>query len=124
MSNELYSDLQGIATDLIEEFGRKVEIILHHCPPINPVTGAPSGVETIELISGVVSSQSAKLMSDVRMVGNSSIMTSDRQVLIPGTVAIVDSDKLEFDGYTWGILKRSPVNPGGLVIYTDIWVRR
>lgn len=122
--NDLYSDLQGIATDLIEEFGRKVGIVLHHCPPIDPATGSPNGVETTEMISGVVSNQSAKLMSDVRMVGNSSIMTSDRQVLIPGTIAIADSDKLEFDGYTWAILKRTPVNPGGLTVYTEIWVRR
>ena len=124
MTNPLYAELQGVATGLIESFGRKAEIILHHIPAINSRTGAPSGIETTEKISGVVSSQSAKLMSDVRMVGNSSIMTSDREVFIPGIVALSDSDKLEFDGYSWGILKLTPINPGGLIVYWDIWVRR
>lgn len=122
---DLYDDMQALATDLIGEFGRKTKIKIHHRGGTkNIVSGNFSGDETVDLADGIVLDSTTRIISDVRMVGNGSIMISDKEVLLPASATISDSDKLEFDDHVWAILKFDPCKPGDTVIFNDIWVRR
>lgn len=128
--SDLYTDMQDLAVDLISSFGRKAGIKIHHASPaLDVVEGKRIGSETVEAVDGIVVSVSAKLMSDVRMVGNSSSMTTDKEVLIPSVknglpIKIEAADKLEFDGAIWAILKLDPCKPADTMIFYDIWVRK
>ena len=128
--SDLYTDMQDLAVDLSSSFGRKAGIKIHHASPVlDVVEGKRIGSETVEAVDGVVVSVSAKLMSDVRMVGNSSSMTTDKEVLIPSVknglpIEIKAADKLEFDGAIWAILKLDPCKPADTMIFYDIWVRK
>lgn len=124
MIADLYPDMLDLGIDLIGTFGRP--IIVHHASGLGSdlVEGTRTGTRTKTTEQGVVCNNQGKLMSDVRMVGNASIMTSDVKVLFPGTVTIDDDDKLEFDGYVWAVLKGHPINPGGVNVLTSVTVRR
>lgn len=119
-----YIDMLNLGTDLIRTFGRPIKI--HHASALgkNLVEGSRTGSRTVTTEKGVVCNNQGKLMSDVRMVGNASIMTSDVKVLFPGTVTIDDDDKIEFDGYVWAVLKVHPIAPGEVNVLTTITVRR
>lgn len=126
MSADLYNDLLGIATEVINDFGSERDIIVHFTSQrgFNVVSGTVSGSYATAVWHGIVSDDVGKLMSDVRMVGNSSTMTTVKLVTFPGTLILADDDKLEFDGYFWGILKQEPVSPGGVRVLTKVVVCR
>lgn len=122
--NELYEELAEVGLELIRDFGRPINVHFTSQQVRNPVQGTTTGAYTQTVFQGVVCQAGGKLMSDVRMVGNASIMTTDVEVLFASDVTLKDSDKLEFDGIVWSILKLAPINPGGQLILTKVTVRR
>lgn len=122
--NELYPELAELALELIKDFGRPIDVHFMSERVANPVAGTVTGPYTITPFQGVVCKAGGKLMSDVRMVGNASTLTTDVDVLFASDVQVKDSDKLGFDGIVWAILKIEPVNPGGQLLLTRVTVRR
>lgn len=120
----IYDDLAGISAELITEFGRTVTV--HHGSALvkDLVNGTMTGTRSSTQHKAVVCTNAGKLMSDVRMVGNASIMTTDIKVLFPASVDLDDNDKIEVDGYTWAILKLSEITPGDVPVIRTAWLRR
>lgn len=124
MSLELYTDLAATALELLDEFGQTV--IVHHGSALsnNLIEGSRTGTRTTTSHRAVVATNSGKLMSDVRMVGNASIMTTDIKVVFGNDVELDDDDKIEVAGYVWSILKIIRIAPGDQLISTTAWLRR
>lgn len=124
MSLELYTDLAITALELLDEFGQTV--IVHHGSALsnNLIEGSRTGTRATTSHRAVVATNSGKLMSDVRMVGNASIMTTDIKVVFGNDVELDDDDKIEVAGYVWSILKIIRIAPGDQLISTTAWLRR
>lgn len=124
MSLKLYDDLAAEALRTIAKFGRSITVHSGANLGVNLVEGTRTGTRTSTVYKGVVSSNTGKLMSDVRMVGNSSVMTTDVKVIFGPEVTLHDEDKIEVDGIVWSILKIITTAPGDKKVLTTAWLRR
>lgn len=124
MSLKLYDDLAAEALRTIAKFGRSITVHSGSNLGVNLVEGTRTGTRTSTVYKGVVSNNTGKLMSDVRMVGNSSVMTTDVKVIFGPEVTLHDEDKIEVDGIVWAILKIITVAPGDKKVLTTAWLRR
>ena len=124
MSLKLYDDLAAEALRTIAKFGRSITVHSGANIGVNLVEGTRTGTRTSTVYKGVVSNNTGKLMSDVRMVGNSSVMTTDVKVIFGPEVTLHDEDKIEVDGIVWAILKIITIAPGDKKVLTTAWLRR
>ena len=124
MSLKLYDDLAAEALRTIAKFGRSITVHSGANLGVNLVEGTRTGTRTSTVYKGVVSNNTGKLMSDVRMVGNSSVMTTDVKVIFGPEVTLHDEDKIEVDGIVWSILKIITTAPGDKKVLTTAWLRR
>lgn len=124
MSLKLYDDLAAEALRTIAKFGRSITVHSGSNLGVNLVEGTRTGTRTSTVYKGVVSNNTGKLMSDVRMVGNSSVMTTDVKVIFGPEVTLHDEDKIEVDGIVWAILKIITTAPGDKKVLTTAWLRR
>lgn len=124
MSLKLYDDLAAEALRTIAKFGRSITVHSGANLGVNLVEGTRTGTRTSTVYKGVVSNNTGKLMSDVRMVGNSSVMTTDVKVIFGPEVTLHDEDKIEVDGIVWAILKIITTAPGDKKVLTTAWLRR
>lgn len=124
MSLKLYDDLAAEALRTIAKFGRSITVHSGANLGVNLVEGTRTGTRTSTIYKGVVSNNTGKLMSDVRMVGNSSVMTTDVKVIFGPEVTLHDEDKIEVDGIVWAILKIITTAPGDKKVLTTAWLRR
>lgn len=121
-----YSGLASTATALIGDFGRTQNVKLHSRAGItyDELTGTPSGNAAVTSEVAVVSMKQGQLLSDTRIVGQTSIMMYDAKCLLKPTVSIRDDDKVEIDGYVWSILKLHEVKPGDTRLLWIVYLKR
>ena len=124
MSLKLYDDLAAEALRTIAKFGRNITVHSGANLGVDLVEGTRTGTRTSTVYRGVVSNNTGKLMSDVRMIGNSSVMTTDVKVVFGPDVTLNDQDKIEVDGIVWAILKIITTAPGDKKVLTTAWLRR
>ena len=124
MTLKLYTDLANEARRNVAKFGRSVTVFSGATLTHNIVEGSVSGTRVGTVHKAVVSTNAGKLMSDVRMIGNSSVMTTDVKLVFGPDVSIDDNDKIEVDGIEWAILKKIITAPGDLRVMTTVWLRR
>lgn len=124
MSLKLYDDLANEALRTIAKFGRTITVHSGANLGVDLVEGTRTGKRTATKYRGVISTNAGKLMSDVRMIGNSSVMTTDVKVIFGPEVTLHDEDKIEVDGIVWAILKIIVTAPGDKKVLTTAWLRR
>ena len=124
MTLKLYEDLANEALRTIAKFGRTITVHSGANLGVDIVNGTRTGTRATAQYRGVVSNNTGKLMSDVRMVGNSSVMTTDVKVVFGPDVTLHDEDKIEVDGIVWAILKIIVTAPGDKKVLTTAWLRR
>lgn len=113
--NEIYSEVYQIALEKIAEFGADV-VITRGSFTYDPVDGSRSGAETRLTYKGLRVTDFSRLISDFRIIGNSSTMKVDIGVMFGGDVDLKDDDTMEVDGVKYAIVQIKKVAPAGLVI--------
>jgi hypothetical protein len=121
---KLYDDLANESRKNIAVFGRTVKVWSGVSLGRDVIGGTRTGSRVATEYMAVISSNGGKLMSDVRMIGNSSVMTTDVKLIFGPDVTIHDQDQIEFDGVVWSILKKIVTAPGDKKVLTTVWVRR
>jgi hypothetical protein len=123
MSNTLYAELGATVLELLQEFGGLVTVTTP-----NSVYSVASGSRTVTPTTaqywGVDLRNFSRLMSDYRIVGNSSTMKTDVCVLFGPDAVIADDATLSLDGEPWGVFRVDKVKPADVVVYQRVWVRR
>jgi hypothetical protein len=121
-----YNDLAVTAAELISEFGRNVNVKLHSYAnvTINPVTGAATGTAVVTDEVAVFSKLKGELVSDTRMVGNSSTIRSTFSLMFRHTTVIAEGDKVECEGYVWNIEAIEKIQPGNVLLATKVTLWR
>lgn len=119
----LYADLKTIVDRLIGQFGFQVTVT-RATGTFDLVEGTETGTPTVETHTAVSSKHAGQLVSDVRMIGNASILTTDVALLFKPDALITDADKITYDGDVWSILGIGWIQPGGTKLLQKVWLRR
>ena len=113
-----YDDLASTALELIEEFGQTI-LLVRSGDSSNPVTGATTiGSGTNHKLSGVLKRYPDNLIDGTR------IKSSDRQIVIGGTVEPLMTDKVRIKDVDWAIESIQTSNPAGTALVYFIQVSR
>lgn len=123
MSNPLYAELGATVIDLLQEFGSLVTVSTPNSV-YDVASGSRTTTPTTAEYWGVDLRNFSRLMSDFRIVGNSSTMKTDVCVLFGPDAEIADDATLTLDGQPWGVLRVDKVKPAEEVVYQRVWVRR
>lgn len=119
----LYADLKLIVDTLIGRFGFSVSVT-RSTGTYDLVESTETGTPVVENHTVISSKYAGQLMSDVRMIGNASILTTDVLLLFKPDAVITDADKITLDGDSWSVLGTGWIEPGGVRLLQKVWLRR
>lgn len=125
MTLKLYTDLAAESLRLIARFGKPITV-MKASPDLGRdlVEGSRTGSRTPVEYNGVVFDDGGKLFSDVRMIGNASIMTTDTRIIFGPDADIVPDDKVVHNGIERAILKLIVNKPADVKLMTTVWLRK
>lgn len=119
-----YEDIASTVLELMTEFGQRVTVQQQGPKTTNAngvtVPSAPVGMTTVGLLFDYA----------YRMYGNESIKgelinTADKQLYIaPTPVAPKVQDKVLVAGSIWAIVNIKQVNPAGVPVLYELWLKR
>lgn len=125
MTLKLYTDMAAESLRLIAKFGQSVTV-MKSSPNLGRdlVNGSRTGSRTAVQYKGLVADDGGKLFSDVRMIGNASIMTTDTKIIFGPDVDIIPDDTIIHAGIERAILKIIVTKPADVKLLTTVWLRR
>lgn len=123
MSSELYAEMQQVCVDMLTEFGYDITTNTH-VEIYDEVSGNAS-MTTVPLVrKGFLTDIQSRLVSEVRMIGNSNIMTTDEVVVFGPDGDTDEHSQILIDGITYQVIKAFPIKPAGIPLLYKIVVRR
>jgi hypothetical protein len=112
-----YIDLQATARRLLDSFGQKMTIRRPGPQIYDPVRGSVDEAEpdTVETVG---------LFNNIRRDLFANVETGDRQLILAGTVPVLQGDVIEYDGQPWSVVEVLESNPAGTALVYFVRVRR
>lgn len=113
--HQLYTDVYQIALDKIAEFGLDVPVTSGPFT-YDPISGKRTGTTATVTYKGLKVTDFSRLISDFRIIGNSSTMKVDIVIMFGGDVDIKDDDVMQHDGVSYSVIQIKKLAPAGLTI--------
>lgn len=113
--HEVYKDVYALALEKIAEFGMDI-VVTSGTFAYDPVKGERTGTTTEKTYKGLKITDFSRLISDFRIIGNSSTMKVDVAIMFGGDVDIKDDDTLTVGGINYSIVQIKRVAPAGVNI--------
>lgn len=123
----LYTDLQGVATDLIGDFGQSVVLTNISAGTHDPVTGAITAQSTTTQTVNAVVFEYTLRESGLQYGDGLQIEQGDKKVLISAddlTAAPTLKSKITIAGTVWRVMNIKETSPGGVSILYELQVRK
>ena len=121
----LGDDLLEAVVDIIDDPDFATQVTLHKgVLAFDQVAGSVVNTGAVVQLNCITGSTLARLVSDIRMLGNSSLMVTDRLLLLKGSDTVTDKDKIVFEGLTYSVLSIDPVKVGGIPVLLKVVLRR
>lgn len=113
-----YSGLASTASRLISKYGQDI-LIVRSADSVDPVTGATTtGSNSNYKIKGILQTYPDNLIDGTR------IKSSDRLVIIDGSVTPLMTDKVKLESQDWNIESIKTSNPAGTRLVHFVQARR
>lgn len=123
MSDPIYAAMQRVIAQQLKRFGTP-RVTQRITSNFDPVTSTDTESVTEIVRNGLLTDVKAVLVSEVRMVGNSNILTTDKVVIFGADGHTTEKDRIVLDGYEWSVFKIFPIIPGGVPLLYKVVVRR
>ena len=113
-----YDEMALVASELIAEYGQNVFIVRDY-NTTDPVTGeVTEGNGAPYLVKGIL-----KMYPD-NLIDGTRIKTSDRELVIDGSIEPLMNDRIEINRQEWSVQSIKTANPGGTPLVYFVQVRR
>lgn len=110
--HEVYADVYALALEQLAAFGMDVTVTSGTFV-YDPVKGERTGSTTTATYKGLKITDFSRLISDFRIIGNSSTMKVDVAIMFGGDVVLNDDDTITVNGQNYSIVQIKRVAPAG-----------
>jgi len=113
-----YTGLKTTATNLIQNFGGTVSLVVITPGTYNTATGETDNTETETEVSGV------KIDFNKNEIDGTIVKANDIKIYLPADTTISKTDKIKLSGNTYNIIDIKEVKPGDTILYYELQVRK
>ena len=122
----IYTDLGGVSSELIAEFGQDVTTRRIASSTFDPVTS--EAVNTYESIvrKGILTGVDKRFIDSTSSgnVNPGTVLVTDQMVVFGADGETFETDEIIVGGIKYAIVRIVPVNPGGITLAWKVVVRR
>lgn len=116
--SDFYANMAATAKRLIAKFGYATQVKRIGSKVVNPVTGGVTGTSTTYTVQGILQPYPDAL------INGTSILASDRLIIIDAQHEPLITDKFVIQGQDWAAISIKASNPAGTALVYFVQVRR
>jgi len=113
-----YDNMAAMAVRLLDKFGYAVQVKRVGSKSVNPITGGVTGTATTYTVQGILQPYPDAL------INGTSILSSDRILIIDAQHEPLITDKFVIQGQDWAAISIKASNPAGMALVYFVQVRR